>query len=105
MKYEVLGAFRTYLNQEIKNKNTASRYYFAVEKLFRDKEVQFDSLAEVSPSYLESQLLRQKTKNDFSATKNGLKYLAQFSPELKLPSEEFFKEVSLKKRNWNQRPP
>lgn len=102
MKYDILTSFREYLNSEIENKNTADRYYFAVTRLFKQK--QFDSLDEIDLDYLKSSLLGIKTKNDFSAAKNGLLHLAAYDQKLALPEEEFFSGTSLKKRNWTKKP-
>ncbi|WP_101698703.1 tyrosine-type recombinase/integrase [Clostridium minihomine] len=103
MKFDILLKYREYLNETIKNRNTADRYYFAVLKLL--KAEQFNSLEEITPEFLEAALSNIKTKNDFSAAKNGLKHLAEYDKQLKLPDDTFFKATSLKKRNWTKKEP
>ena len=86
MKHNVLGEFRKHLQEVVKNKNTADRYYFAVNKLLEDR--QFNSLSQIDPEDLKEKLTGIKTKNDFSAAKNGLKHLKEFSEDLQLPDQE-----------------
>lgn len=102
MKFDILSAYRQHLQSTLKNRNTADRYYFAVVKLLNN--YQFDSLNEISRETLESELMKCRGKNDFSATKNGLLHLHNFDNRLNIPDSNFFKEQSLKKRNRSKRP-
>lgn len=102
MKFDILSAYRQHLQSTIKNRNTADRYYFAVVKLLEN--YQFDSLGEINREALESELMKCRSKNDFSAAKNGLLQLHSFDNRLNIPSSNFFKEQSLKKRNRSKRP-
>lgn len=102
VKYDELEPFREYLQERLCN-NTARTYYSAVVKLFQGTN--FNSLEEIPVSYLERELpARFRTRNEFSAAKNGLKHLAQFRPGLQLPEEAFYRENSLKKRNFSRKP-
>lgn len=102
MKYDLRLPFRDYLDSTC-NKNTARTYYAAVVKLFRDQ--QFNDIAQIDPDFIEQALPeRFKTRNEFSAAKNGLKRLKEYYPQLQLPKEEYFHSVSIKKRNRSKRP-
>lgn len=101
MKYDVLNPFQDYLKQNL-NVNTAKKYYSCVVRLFKDK--QFNDISEVNREFLEGETLKFKTRNEFSAVKNALKHLKKFYPDLDIPDESFFKENSLKKRNWSKKP-
>lgn len=101
MKYDILSGYRQYLQQIIPNRNTADRYYFAVDQLLRD--YQFSSLGEISRERLEHGLEQIHGKNNFSATKMGLKHLYNFDTSLNLPTESFFKEQNIRKRNHSVR--
>lgn len=103
MKFDLLEPFHKYLQEELKP-NTAKTYYAAVVKLFKD--IQFNSLKEINKEWLlEESKKKFRTRNEYSAVKNGLKYLRKIYPELKLPTEEEFHNVSVKKRNYSKRPP
>jgi integrase len=54
--------------------------------------------------FLEAAAAQIKTKNNFSAAKNGLKQFKQAFPDLALPTEEYFKCHSIRKRNWTVKP-
>lgn len=102
MKYDILTPFKKYLKENL-NKNTAKTYYAAVEKLFKD--VQFNNLSEIEKDWvIEEARKKFTTLNEFSAAKNGLKWLAKFSPDFTVPSEDEFKAVSSKKRNFSRKP-
>lgn len=101
MKYDILNSLRRHLHENYK-KNTAERYFFAVDKLF--KNIQFSGVQEIQEGYIETEIIKIKNKNDFSATKNGLKNLKEVFPEFILPSEDFFTSTSRRKRNWSKRP-
>lgn len=102
MKYDLLDPFHTYLRERLPP-NTASTYYAAIVKLFRDQ--QFHSLKEITPDFLEKVLTeRFKTKNEFSAAKNSLLRLQELYPEIRIPHEEFFCAASSGKRNRSKRP-
>ena len=73
MKYDVLERYRSYLNGAIDNKNTADRYYFAVAKCLRN--IQFDTLSDVSDKHIEEYLIKLKGSGNFSALKNGKGYI------------------------------
>lgn len=101
MKYDILEPFKEYLQENLP-KHTAGTYYSAVTKLF--KEVQFNSLEQITPEWiLENAKENFKTKNEFSAVKNGLKWLGRLHPELQLPTEEAFLNVSSRKRNFSKK--
>lgn len=94
MKYDLLEPYKEYLNT-IYGKNTARKYYSSVVKLFRDK--QFNDLAEIDLDFIKTELPeRFKTRNEFSAAKNGLIHLKELYPALPLPDEEYFHCVSMK---------
>lgn len=102
MKYDLLEPYKEYLNT-IYGRNTARKYYSAVVKLFRGK--QFNNIADINPDFIKTELPeRFKTRNEFSAAKNGLIHLRDLYPELKLPDEEYFHSVSIKKRNRSKKP-
>lgn len=96
MKYDILTRYRSYLEKNL-SKNTAKKYYSSVVNLFRD--LHFDSLKEIDETYLKEKLKMIHTKNEFSATKNGLLRLKEFDSSLRLPEDDFFKETSKRKRN------
>lgn len=96
MKYDILNRFKEYLEVD-HNKNTAKRYYSAVNTLFQG--LQFDSLDQIQQEDIESRIRGLKTKNEVSAAKNGLKNLYQMDATLPLPDQEYFQGVSKKKRN------
>lgn len=102
MKYDILLSFKKYLQEELKP-NTARTYYAAVVKLFKD--MQFQKLQQVDKEWIIRETDEKfKTKNEYSAVKNGLKWLAKYDTSLKLPSEEEFLAVSKKKRNFSKKP-
>jgi Site-specific recombinase XerD len=102
MKYDILTGFREHLENIVDNKNTADRYYFAVDRLFRP--LRFNRLEEISPEWLTEQLANVSGKSEFSAVRNGLKYLAGYDGGLQLPPEQFFKETGRSKSNYSKRP-
>lgn len=102
MKYDILLSFKKYLQEELKP-NTARTYYAAVVKLFKD--MQFQKLQQVDKEWIIRETAEKfKTKNEYSAVKNGLKWLAKYDTSLRLPSEEEFLAVSKKKRNFSKKP-
>lgn len=102
MKYDLLEPFKEYLFDNL-SRNTARKYYAAVVKLLQGMNV--SRIETISLEYLEREMvLRFKTRNEFSAAKNGLKWLAEFYPQLKIPDQSFFKNSSLKKRNYTKKP-
>lgn len=102
MKYDILEPFQDFLKEQLPA-NTAKTYYAAVVKLFKEK--QFNDLKQIDKEWLKKETgERFKTRNEYSAIKNGLKWLAKYDPQLQLPSEEEFKAVSLKKRNRSKKP-
>lgn len=101
MKYDVLEPFKNYLSENLTDR-TANKYYSSVVKLFQ--ELQFNNISEIDKKYIEKEAPRLfKTKNEFSSVKNGLKHLKNVYPELDIPDEVFFKQTSLKKRNWSKK--
>lgn len=101
MKYDILEPFRQHLEENY-NKNTAKKYYYSVKNLFED--IQFNNLQEIDQKFYEKELPKLfKTKNDFSAVKNGLLQLKKMYPKTNLPGEDFFKAVSRGKRNWSKK--
>ncbi len=103
IKYDVLIPFKEYLMKNMKSPNTARKYYSAVVKLF--DEVQFNSLEQISSDWILQEAKNKfKTRNEFSAAKNGMKWLAKLHPELSIPSEEQFRGISQKKKNFSRKP-
>ncbi|SFS08009.1 site-specific integrase [Anaeromicropila populeti] len=101
MKFDILEDYKQYVQEHTKSPQTAKKYYSAVKNLFAD--IQFNHLQEIEQEYLKGKLSTLKTKNEFSAAKNGLKLLHQFDSTLKLPDEAFFKENSLHKKNHRKK--
>lgn len=102
MKYDFLEPLQSYLKENL-TPNTARTYYSAVTKLF--SESQFTDVSQIPREYLEKQLVeRFSTRNEFSAAKNGLKWMARLYPGLQLPAEEYFHSQSVRKRNFSKRP-
>lgn len=102
MKYDILESFKEYLKENLRP-NTAKTYYAAVVKLFRDS--QFDSLKQIDKEWtLQETAKRFTTRNEYSAVKNGLKWLKKYNPDLALPSEKEFCAISIRKRNFSRKP-
>ncbi|MBD5498140.1 MAG: site-specific integrase [Lachnospiraceae bacterium] len=102
MKYDILLSFKEYIQGQLPP-NTARTYYAAVVKLFKD--IQFRELRQVDKEWIIQETTQKfKTKNEYSAVKNGLKWLAKYDRSLRLPSEEEFLAVSKKKRNFSKKP-
>lgn len=101
MKQDILNEFRKYLESDLP-KNTAKKYYFSIKRLFRP--IQFNHVSQINKEFIEAGLPKFKTKNDFSAVKNGLLRFKEYFPELTIPDDNFFKSVSLRKKNWNKKP-
>ena len=101
MKYEILEKYRVYLREVIENKHTADRYYFAVSKCLQ--EIQFNSLTDITQEYVEEYLINLKGSSNFSALKNGLKYLKKFDTSFTVPEDEFFKKVAKSKRRGTKK--
>ncbi len=103
MKYDILEPFKEYLYSQLPA-NTARTYYAAVNKLFKD--IQFNSLEQIDKDWINEKCREQfKTRNEYSAVKNGLKRLKEYDSMLQLPSEDEFHAVSIKKRNRRKKPP
>lgn len=101
MKYDILNPFREYLNEQLTH-NTARTYYSAVVKLFRD--IQFNDISQVPKDWILQEATKNfRTRNEFSAVKNGLKRLAEYYPKLQLPEEREFLEISHRKRNYSKK--
>lgn len=101
LKYDILEPFKEYLYQEF-SKNTARKYYSCAVKMFQN--LQFNSISEVKREYIEEEIIKFKTKNEFSAAKNSLLNLKKLYPDLNLPENNFFQVTSRKKRNWSKKP-
>ena len=101
MKYNILSEFRKYLLNELGNKNTADRYYFAVSKCF--KGLQFDNLSDVSKEFLEDSLKHIKGKTEFSALKNGLLHLHEFDNTFTLPEDDVLSRLGENKLRGTKR--
>ncbi len=102
MKYDLLTPFREYLDAQL-TPNTARKYYSAVVKLFHD--IQFDEISQIPAAWILKEAAgRFRTRNEFSAVKNGLIKLAEYYPELQLPKENEFLEISRRKRNYSRKP-
>lgn len=102
MSLEILNTFRRQLaTVNGLSEQTKKKYYHAVKKLLCSME--FESVAELKPEQLLQQLKSLKTKNDVSAAKNGLLQMKKCFPDLRLPSEKEFKNISIHKRNIKKR--
>ncbi len=102
MKYDILIPFQEYLKEQLPS-NTAKTYYSAVVKLLKD--VQFNSLEQIDKKWIQEETSKRfKTRNEYSAVKNGIKWLSKYDSKLIIPSEEEFKAVSVKKRNSSRKP-
>lgn len=101
MKYDILNPFKAYLYQNL-TKNTARKYYSSVVKLFENK--QFNNITDIDENFIEQEIMKFKTKNEFSAARNAIKRMKIFYPDLDVPDENFFNTISKKKRNWNKKP-
>lgn len=100
MKFDELHEFRRRLEQEPgMKKNTAKKYYFGVKGILAP--IDYSSLSEIAPAEIERGLKELKTKNDVSAAKRGLEYMAGYFSELRLP--ESLGEISRHKRNYKKR--
>lgn len=102
MKYDILEAFQKYLKENL-SPNTAKTYYAAVVKLFR--YVQFISLEDINKGWITENISeRFTTRAEFSAVKNGLKWLKKFDNRLNILTEAEFRAISCKKRNFSKKP-
>jgi integrase len=99
-KYDALIRLRQYLSEKY-CKNTIEKYCCSVKAIL-DRINKLD-LNEISTAELETELRKTKTKNDFSAAKNGFKALHSIYPELDFPLDSFYIETSKKKRNFRKR--
>lgn len=101
MKYDILEPFKEYLKENL-SQNTAKTYYAAVVKLFKDS--QFDSLGQIDKEWIQQEAAKLfTTRNEYSAVKNGLKWLKKYSPDLNIPTEKEFCAVSIRKRNFSKK--
>ena len=101
MKYDILEPFREYLKENL-SLNTAKTYYAAVVKLFKDS--QFDSLGQIDKEWIQQEAAKRfKTRNEYSAVKNGLKWLKKYNPDLDIPTEKEFCATSIRKRNFSKK--
>lgn len=102
MKYDFLEPFKEYLYQNL-TKNTAKTYYAAIVKLLAD--IQFSDIRQITAEWMLEEAGRKfHTKAEFSAAKNGIKWLGKFYPDLRIPAEEEFRAVSVHKRNFSKKP-
>lgn len=102
LKSTVMTCYREYLDMTCNSKKTADQYAWAVRSLL--SEIEFDTLDEIPVSYLERKLKELKTKNIFSAAKNGLKKLKSFDSRLELPTDKFFEQLGKTKKNHRHKP-
>lgn len=102
MKFEILHAFRDWLNQQpdMAN-NTKKKYYQSVKNILAP--VDFTDVSEIPAGVIESGVRAQKTRNDVSAAKRGLELFAEFAPGLKLPGSDLIGDINKKKRNYRKR--
>jgi Site-specific recombinase XerD len=96
MKYDILLPFKDYLHKEFSEK-TAKKYYSLVDRAFKDMEI--NSLKDIEPEYIKQYMAGIRTKNEFSATKQGLMKLNEFDPCFRLPEKEFFRKETRKRGN------
>lgn len=102
LKYDVLEQYREFLQKQL-TPNTAKTYYAAMVKLFRGYS--FNQPQEIYRAYLEKELPKRfATRNELSAAKNALKRMQEYYPEITIPNEAFFQEISKKKRNFSKKP-
>lgn len=102
MKYDILEPYKEFLYDQLTT-NTARKYYSCMVKLLQGTNI--NRVEELSLEYLQEELVRRfKTKNEFSAAKNALRLLGEYYPKLQMPTKEYFKEESLKKRNYTKKP-
>lgn len=101
MKYDILEQFKGYVYEHTKSPNTARKYYSSVKMVLSD--LQFNMLQEITTEQLEQRLAAIKTKNEFSAAKNGLRLLKEYDPDLPIPDESFFSDTSIGKRNHRRK--
>lgn len=102
MKFDVLELLKTQLQSSYRSPNTSRKYYAAIVKFFDN--IQFNSVEDIPAQYIKEQLQTIKGKNEFSAIKNGLKNMKIVYPNFMLPEEEFFKTLSLQKKNRSKKP-
>ena len=102
MKYDILEPYKEFLYDQL-TANTARKYYSCMVKLLQGVDI--NRVEELSLEYLQKELMRRfKTKNEFSAAKNALRLFGECYPQLQMPATEYFKEESLKKRNYTKKP-
>lgn len=102
MKFNILYAFRDWLNQQPDlADNTKKKYYQSVKNVLAP--VNFTDVSEIPAAAIESGIRAQKTRNDVSAAKRGFELFAEFAPGLKLPDAGSISEISKKKRNYRKR--
>ena len=102
MKYDILEPYKEFLYDQL-TANTARKYYSCMVKLLQGVEI--NRVEELSLEYLQKELpQRFRTKNEFSAAKNALRLFGECYPQLQMPAKEYFKEESLKKRNYTKKP-
>lgn len=102
MKYDILEPYKEFLYDQLTT-NTAKKYYSCMVKLLQGTNI--NRVEELSLEYLQEELVRRfKTKNEFSAAKNALRLFGEYYPKLQMPTKEYFKEESLKKRNYTKKP-
>ena len=102
MKYDILEPYKEFLYDQL-TANTARKYYSCMVKLLQGVEI--NRVEELSLEYLQKELpQRFRTKNEFSAAKNALRLFGECYPQPQMPAKEYFKEESLKKRNYTKKP-
>ena len=101
MKYDVLEKVKNHL-YKTRPPNTARTYYSALKKLFRNH--QFNDPSEIDATVFESSAKLFRNKSQFSAVKNAIKAMQEVYPDIKAPTEEWFKTISIKKRNYTTNP-
>lgn len=100
IKYNVLEDLRRHLESNY-CKNTAKKYYGAVCGIVKD--INFSSAGDIDPEVLKKNLSALKTRQDFSAAKQGLIQWKKISPDLNLPDKNFFDVTSKGKKNTRKR--
>ena len=97
----LLRDFRAYLEDQLGNRNTANRYYYAVCRFFRENEI--EDLHDVTSELVLEGLAAERGRNRTSALKLGLAQLQAYFPALELPDSEDVHNILAGKRDRSVR--